>query len=200
LLNQLFIVSRSIYDTLQVMCKVVCSFAMQLDDPSKALMNNLPTSFAAVALQADQPRTAEAISERYNMPPPLAEFYSDQAHFLADIRKIRDRIIHHGHHAGFVMNLDQGLAIPTNEAPWSNFPIWEGAIIGENHLGSLRKLFAHIIMTSVAATTRFAEAFSSCIALPAPLSPGNRTYLRGPLNRHILELEDTLRSPWEREK
>ena len=198
LLNQLFVVSRSLYDTLQVVCKVVCSFAMRIEDPSKAMMNNLPTSFAEVALHADQPRTAEEISARYNMPPPLAGFYSSQAPFLADIRKIRDRIIHRGHHAGFVMNLDEGLAISTNDVPWRDFPIWEGAIIGENGLGSLRRLFAHIIMTSVAATTRFAEAFFSCVALPAPLSPGNRAYLRGPLNHHLLTLEHTLEFPWER--
>jgi hypothetical protein len=198
LLSQLFVVSRSLYDTLQVVCRVVCSYAKRIDDPSTTLMNNLPTSFAEVALHGDKPRTGEEISDRYSMPPPLADFYASQAPFLADIRKIRDRVIHRGHHAGFVMNLDEGLAIPTNDAPWRDFPIWEGAIVGGNGLGSLRRLFAHVIMTSVAATTRFAEAFFSCISLPEPISPGNRVYLRGPLNHHLLNLEDTLAHPWER--
>lgn len=198
LVSQLFVVSRSLYDSLQVFCRMIASYAKQSDALSKPLMKKLPTSFAEVALHSEEPRTADEISTRYDMPPPLASFYSDQAPFLASIRKIRDKVIHRGHHVGFVFNLDEGLAVPAAEAPWKYFDIWDEDLMAKNELGSLRLVFAHVIMQSVAATTRFAEAFFSCIALPEPISPSNQTFLRGPLNHHLINLQDILASPWER--
>jgi len=198
LVNQLFVVSRSLFDVLQSLCRAVCSVVKRLDDPGKPLMKNLPTSFARVALHGDKPRSTDEISAKYGMPEPIAKFYRSQAPFLADIRQIRDGVIHRGHNVGYVMNLDEGLAVPTRDAPWNRLEIWDGACVGENELGSLRRLFAHVIHESAAATTRFAETFFSCIDLPAPISPGNRVFLRSPLNHYLIGIHHTLASPWER--
>ncbi|MFC2079667.1 hypothetical protein ACFLSZ_06775 [Candidatus Bipolaricaulota bacterium] len=141
------------------------------------------------------------MSEDMLNDPKSARFQGwrkDLFQLLASIRKIRDRVIHRGHHVGFVFNLDEGLAVPTTESPWKYFNIWDEEQMAKNELGSLRLVFAHVIMQSVAATTRFAEAFFSCIALPEPISPGNHTFLRGPLNHHLMNLEAVLAAPWER--
>jgi len=198
LVSQLFVVSRSLYDSLQMVCRVIATYFRRLDDTSKPLMKKLPTSFAEVALRHAEPRTADEISTRYDMPPPLAKLYGIQAPFLASVKRIRDKVIHRGHHVGFALNLDEGLAVRTTDPPWDTFDIWEGAVLGENQLGSLRRLFAHVLLQSLAATTRFAEAVFSCIALPEPVSPGNHIYLRSPLNHYIMELEQAFDSPWER--
>ena len=133
------------------------------------------------------------------MPRPLADFYNSHAPFLARVGRIRKAIVHRGHNAGFVLNLDRGLAVATKRHPWNQLQIWDERSLGQNDLGSLRMLFAYVISEAMAATTRFGEAFASCISLPEPLSPANHVFLRGPLNHHLLRLEETLASPWERQ-
>ncbi len=201
LVNQLFVVSRSLFDVLQGLCRQVCSVVKRLDDRSKRLMQDLPASFADAALCGEEPKTprpVDEISSRYDMPKPIAEFYNSQASFLSSIRKVRDGVIHRGHNAGFVLSLDEGLAVPTREVPWKDLEIWDESSVTINGLGSLRRLFAYVVSQSVTATTRFAEAFVSCIALPEPMSPRNHVFLRGLLNHHLIKIEDKLKAPWER--
>lgn len=199
LVNQLMVVARTAFDVLQKICCEACATTRRIDDRTKPLMQPLKNSFAQVALSGDEPRTAEALMEKFDMPRPLADFYSSYGPFLARIRDVRDAIIHRGHNAGFVFNLDEGLAVATGERPWNKLDIWDERSLVRNGLGSLRMLFAYTISVAIAATTRFGEAFASCILLPKPLSPANHVFLRGPLNYHLLRLDETLASPWERQ-
>lgn len=200
LVNEVMIVARTAFDVLQTISREACAAVKRIDDRTRPLMQSLPRkdSFAQVALYKDKPQTPEELMDKYNMPRPLADFYNSYAPFLVSIRKIRDEIVHRGHNAGFVFNVDQGLAVLTRERPWNELQIWDDASISNNDLGSLRKLFAYVISEVIGATTRFGEAFSSCILLPEPLSPANRVFLRGPLNHHLLKVDETLASPWER--
>lgn len=199
LVNHLMVVARTAFDVLQGVCCEACATVQRIDDRTKPLMKRLGDSFAKVALHRDEPRTPEALMEKFDMPRPLADFYNSYGPFLARVRDIRDAIVHRGHHAGFVFNLDQGLAVATKERPWNQLQIWDERSLGHNDLGSLRMLFAYIISEAMAATTRFGETFASCILLPEPLSPANHVFLRGPLNHHLLRLDETLASPWERQ-
>jgi len=201
LVNHLMIVARTAFDVLQAINRETCAIVKQIDNRTKPLMQPLSRkdSFAQVALLKDKPRTPEELMEKYNMPGPLADFYNSYAPFLVKIRNIRDEIVHRGHNAGFVFNVDQGLAVLTRERPWNQLQIWDEGSLTNNNLGSLRKLFAYVISEVIAATSRFAEAFASCTLLPEPLSPGNRVFLRGQLNHHLLRLDETLASPWERQ-
>ena len=78
--------------------------------------------------------------------------------------------------------------------------IWDDNSVVNGKFGSLRKIFAFLISEALAATAKFGIAYSTCIALPQPISPGNHLYLRGPLNHHLMSLERVLSSPWERVK
>lgn len=200
LVNQLVVVTSTAFDVLQGICREACSVVKRVDDTAKPLMKPLPRkdSFAQIALHADEPRTPDNLVEKYNMPRPLADFYHSYAPFLARVRRIRKAIIHRGHNAGFVFNLDEGLAVATKEPPWNQLQIWDELSLGQNDLGSLRMLFAFVVSEAIAATTRFGEVFVSCISLPGPLSPANHVFLRGPLNHHLISLKETLASPWER--
>ena len=121
LVNHLMVVARTAFDVLQGVCRGACAKVQRIDDRTKPLMQPLPRkdSFAQVALHGDEPRTPEALMEKYDMPRPLADFYSSHAPFLARVRDIRDAIVHRGHNAGFVFNLDRGLAVATKERPWN---------------------------------------------------------------------------------
>ena len=201
LVNQLMIVARTAFDVLQTISREACATVKRIDDRTKPLMQSLPRkdSFAQVALHKDEPRTPEALMRKFNMPKPLADFYNSYAPFLVKIRNIRDGIVHRGHNAGFVFNVDQGLAVLTKERPWNQLQIWDEGSLTNKNLGSLRKLFAYVISEVIAATSRFGETFASCVLLPEPLSSGNHVLLRGPLNHHLLRLDETLASPWERQ-
>ena len=199
LVNHLMVVTRTAFDVLQGISCGVCGIVKRTDDKTKPLMKQLGDSFAKVVLHADKPLPAEALMNKFNMPRPLADFYSSYAPLLVKVRSIRDDIVHRGYNAGFVFNLDQGLAVATKRRPWNQLQIWDERSLARKDLGSLRMLFAYIISEVIKATTRFGETFASCILLPEPLSPGNHVFLRGPLNHHLLGLEQTLASPWERQ-
>ena len=201
LVNHLMVVARTAFDVLQAVCREACATVKQIEDRTRPLMQSLPRkdSFPQVALRGDEPRTPEALMKKFNMPRPLADFYNFYAPFLVRVRSIRDEIIHRGRNAGFVFNLDQGLAVVTKERPWNQLQIWNAGSLTHNDLGSLRMLFTYMISEVITATSRFGETFASCINLPEPLSPGNRVFLRGPLNHHLLRLDETLASPWERQ-
>jgi hypothetical protein len=89
------------------------------------------------------------------------------------------------------------LAVVTEVAPWNRLAIWDEESLVRGRLGSLRKLFAYTITETLSASAHFSEAFASCIALPEALSPGNRVFLRGPLNHHLVGLREVLDAPWE---
>jgi hypothetical protein len=201
LVNQLVVLARTAFDVLQGICRQACATTRRLDDQSKPLMKPFPRkdSFADIALDSGAPRSREALMAAYDMPEAIAEFYNGHAAFLMNIRSIRDSIVHRGHNAGFVYDLERGLAVATDRRPWSELGIWEDAWLERNALGSLRALFAYVTLHAMTATTAFAEAFSTCIALPEPMSPANHVFLRGPLNHHLLGLSETLASPWERQ-
>jgi hypothetical protein len=198
LVNHLLVVARSGFDVLQEIIRAACSVTRRIDDTAKHLMNPLADSFAQVALNGDTPRTPEELVDKFRMPPALARFYSSHGPFLANVRAIRDEIVHRGHHAGFILHLDEGLAVITEAAPWNKLAIWDEESLVRGRLGSLRKLFAYTIAETLSASTHFSEAFASCIALPEALSPGNRVFLRGPLNHHLVGLREVLETPWER--
>lgn len=199
LLENLLVSARSLYDVLQVLSREASFLIKRIDDRKKSLMHNFPDSFADVALHGDRPRTKEEIQEKYKMPPVLASFYAAHAGHVKLLKDLRDKVVHRGHHVSYVFHLDKGLAVPIAGKPWSNLPIWNAHTTTKNGLGSLRAIFACLTQEALNATTRLADAYISFLLMPEPISPGNRLFLRGPLNRHLLSLEETLRSPWERQ-
>ncbi len=198
LLEYLLVVTRSLYDVLQVLSREASSLFKRVDDREKSLMHKLSDSFADVALHGDKPRTKEEIQEAYRMPPALASFYAARAGHVRLLRDLRDSVVHRGHHVSYVIDLDEGLAVQTAEKPWSDLPIWNGDNTTRNSFGSLRAVFAYLTREALDATTGLADAYASFLLLPEPISPGNQLFLRGPLNRHLVNLQGTLGSPWER--
>jgi len=201
LVSLLLILCRSVYDIVHKISREACSTVVHLDDHSKPVIQTLHKRISRLILDGDKMRSADELINKYNLPRPLADFYSDQAPTFSFIRQARDRVVHRGSNVGkpgYIFNLDEGLGISLERGPWTRLDIWDDTSVSKGRFGSLRKLFAHLIREALGATTAFASAFASCVALPGAISPGNHLYLRSPLNHHLMNIEAILAAPWER--
>jgi len=201
LVNSLMVTCRTQYDVLHSMVRTACSMVRHSDDPSKRRIQDLPKRVSRAMLKDGVPKSADDLAKEYQMPPALAEYYSRQAPLLALIRDVRDRLAHRGRSVakpGYVFCLDEGLAVSADRKPWSDFELWDTTSLAKNNLGSLRKVFVFLVSRILDAATEFGEAFGSCVPMPEPISPGNTLFLRSPLNKHLMDLDRILASPWER--
>jgi hypothetical protein len=89
------LVCRSIFDLLQEVIDKIWD-TVSFTDPSLS-KKKLKQSFSEMALHANEPRSAEAIAARFNVPLPLAECYANHAPVFLMIRKFRDDLVHRGH-------------------------------------------------------------------------------------------------------
>jgi len=201
LVNQLMVVCRTLYDVLHGLSREACSTVKRPEDLSMPLMEPLPKRVSKLMLKDGKPWAADELTMKYRLPEPLAKFYCAQAPVFSFIRETRDRVVHRGRNAGepgYVSSFDEGLAVSIEQPPWSDLEIWDEDSVVRGKFGSLRKVFAFLIAEVLGASTVFARAYLSCIALPQPISPDNHLFLRGPLNHHLMTLDEVTASPWER--
>jgi hypothetical protein len=196
-LEYLLMAVRSVYDLLQKVAKEAGNLIMRTDSPAERLMATLPDSFAKVVLKGDEILTQDAISALFRLPDPLAAFYAGQAGTFRRIRALRDGIAHHGTDLPYSFAFDEGMAVPIDELPWKDFPIWQSAPLIRERFGPLRSVFAHVISKCLSATSEFAGALSKFVKLPVPVAEGVKVFIRDPYMHHLAQLEDTIQSPWE---
>lgn len=191
---------RSIYDQLQKLSKHAASLVVNLKEPDKHLIANLPESFSDIVLQSDQIRTAQQIQEKFRLPEPLAVFYASEAPHFKWLRDIRVSIEHHGKTIDTIFDLDDGAAIDTRNDPWSNLSIWqEPKFIRNNGLGSLHLVFCFLVDQVIEMTTQYVNAFIQSVnVIPEAIEPGMKIYVRNHFSNHLISLKRTLESPWER--
>ena len=197
-LAHLAVLLRRFYDLLQKVAKDAGALAKDLGDPSRRLFENLPNSFADIALHGDRPRTAEEIASKWKLAPPIAAFYAAEALHFALIRAIRVAIEHHGQSPGLVVALPEGMAVILGVPTWDKLPIWNATTTTPNQLGSARAIFAFLISDVLDLSSRFVRAYWSCIATPPAIAEGFRCYLRNAFSHHLVMLPQILAQPWER--
>lgn len=204
LVNWLMVTSRTYFEVLHELFRRACLIIKHRENTSRPLMYKLPERVSRVMLDDGKPRDPADLVRKYKMPSPLAEYYCKQAPLLAMVRKVRDNLVHRGRNVGdpgsHVFCLEHGLAVGVDREPWCSMPIWDETLIVRERLGPLRLVFAHVISEIMRSGTELVAAFSSCIGVPPPISPGNYLFLRNPLNRHLHSLEEMLGSPWERQE
>jgi hypothetical protein len=198
-LEYLITVIRSIYDLLQRLSKRATSLLKSVHEPHERIVDELPESFAKVALHGSHPRSEEDLVKRFRLPIPLAKFYIAETEHFQRLRDLRVSIEHHGQSVGPIFDLDEGMAIAVDVEPWRSLPIWCPELIRNQRLGSLRAVFAFLISQALEMTTRYAVAFASSVTLPLAIGPGYRLYLRDYFSHHLVSLTATIRSPWERQ-
>lgn len=197
-LEYLVIIIRSIYDLLQKISKLAAALVRNLDEPHNRIVEELPDSFAKVVMHGSHRRSKGELIERYRLPPPLAEFYIAESEYFQWLRDLRVAIEHHGKSPGLIFNIEDGIAIKYEEAPWSFLPIWRPELLRPNGLGSLRAVFLYLVSEALGLTTRYVKAYASCIAVPPAIGPGYKFYIRDYFSHHLVSLRSSLESPWER--
>lgn len=197
-LEYLLIVIRSLYDLLQKISKFAAALIRSLDEPHNRIVAELPDSFAKVVMHGSHRRSKDELIQRYQLPPPIAEFYVAESEHFQWIRDLRDEIEHHGKSPRLIFDIEDGMAIKADEAPWSFLPIWRPELLRQNGLGSLRAVFLYLISKALELTTRYVRAYSSCIKVPPAIGPGYMFYIRDYFSHHLVDLLSSLNNPWER--
>lgn len=173
----LLIVCRSMFDLFQ---RFLAGFWKQVklhaspDTPTP----NLPPTFSKFALEAEQPRTAQQLREKYSLPNPLAESVARAAAFFQSIRKSRDLIVHHGHSFPVIFGVEQGFAMQADTEPFSGFGVWRSDTFLPNNLASLRPVLAYLVWRTVAAFDQILRAVQGTISLSADPVPGFSLFIR----------------------
>jgi len=199
-LGYLLILVRRFYDLLQKVMKEAGALVKDTHNTSRSLLHNLPDNFADIIEFKDQTRTSEEITNKWNLPKQIADFYVSEAkHFLL-VRSIRVDLEHRGKSTGTIFNHPDGFAVSISSPPWCDFPIWNPAVKRPNDLGSVRALMAYLINDALELGSRFVKAFWSCIGTPKAIAKDINCYLRNPFSHHLVMLPIMLARPWERFK
>jgi len=196
-LEYLLLLLRSLYDLLQrVVCDLLHRFR-RIDNPTRRGIQKLPESFADIVLRDELVLDATAIAEKFRLPAPLAAWYHAEAGFFSELRKLRDRIAHHGHRPSTVFETPWGFAVDPSDAVWTPFnPFFVGPRRAER-LASMRGVFGGFIRRALEATDSFAAVLPTLVELPEALGDDLSVFLRSPFGRHLTGLEQLSAQPWE---
>lgn len=196
-LEYLLLLLRSMYDLLQGIVAAIAGLFVALDDRSRRIVKELPDSFRDVVMKGDELRSGDQIVEKYRLPPQLANWYVAEAPAFREVRRLRDSIAHHGRTVPTIFELQEGLGLIVSDPIWSDYAVWPREARVDDKFGSVRALFAGLMLTGIGATARFADAIESCIQLPEAIGDGIRSYLRSPFGHWLIDLPNILADPWE---
>lgn len=193
---------RSIYDQMQKLSKHASALVVNLEEPGRRLIASLPDSFSDIVLHGDQLRMVEEIRDKFRLPPALADFYASEAPYFKWLRELRVAIEHHGQTISTIFDLDEGAAISIQDNPWNSLPVWDKKeYIRHDHLGSLHAVFVFLVAQAIEMTTRYINAFINSVnVIPQAIEPGMKVYIRNHFSHHLVALNNTIDSPWERLK
>ena len=197
-LEYMFTLVRAMYDLLQKMAKEVASLLRTHD--GKAVVAQLPGSFARAALDDDRPRTVEELQAKYSLPDPLASFYSAHSPRFIKFRAIRVDIEHHGRRIPMVFETEHGFGISTEGPPhWSSLEVWGQHTLLPNDIGSVRALAVYLAQSFLETLNDFEAALRRVIApelLPPAVAHENRVFMTNPLIHNLSHLATAAASPW----
>jgi hypothetical protein len=196
-LEYIFGTSRAMFDLLH---KVVVGFLRRFRyvDEDRDPVQQLPrNSFAKVALDGDDLRTADQIAAKWNLPETFAAFYSEQAEFFRWVRDFRVAVTHHGKNASPIFMTERGFAVSTRDYPFDALEIWCDTNLHQpNSLGSVRSLVGYLISGTLVALETFAHVLTK-VQLPPDVAPGYRVWVRGPNLNLLKEVQAWIEEkPW----
>ncbi len=196
-LEYLMFLLRSLYDLLQGMIRALSAKLVYLDGTTRLVLKALPASFREVAMSKDGPRSVDEIEDRWNMPRPLAAWYSEEAAFFRLLRTLRDGIAHRGGNPPTVFETEWGFAVAPMSAPWTGVSALLPGERRKNDLASLRGLFVEFIARGIGTTARFAGALRGLVSLPDPILHDVKLFVRSPFGHRLVSLEEMRLQPWE---
>jgi hypothetical protein len=182
---------RSIFDYLQKIIKILWSTVKFSDGTAPA--QTLPDSFGDMVISDGKPRTASEIEEKYRILSPLAVAYANHAPFFANLRTMRDAIVHKAGKTPTIFPTENGAHIESKLWPFCTMTVWRPDEFTPNRLVPLRPAVGAMIYRTLLAAEELVTAFSSTVKLGLPICPNLMLFLRassGPVLADLLRDAD----------
>jgi len=198
----LIILARTIFDLLQEIISRMWSNYVRLADEeaeSRRRGRSIPETFSKLVLREKKfLKTASEIEQQYGIPNVIAIQYERSAGFFAELRNIRDRIVHGGSGIRTIFDTEKGFCVSLRDEPFCNFDCWNGSHKYNENLVSILPWISSIIVKTIESCNSLMSAFASVIMFPPELAPGYRVFVRGPATKHLYEVLEIFngRSPW----
>jgi hypothetical protein len=191
-LEYLVTLCRTTFDLLQEMIAAIWRTKVQLHDEAAERFrrrHSLPATFSKMVLQEkEQVRTAAEIEAQFGLPKPLAEQYHLVAPFFAELRRIRDRVVHSGSGFGMIFDTERGFCVDPKTKPFSMFETWRPEHYYNENIVSVLPWIADTILKTIDACNSLVGTFGSVVQLPASIAPGYVVFVRGYHNEAFAEL------------
>lgn len=201
-IEYLTVLARTVYDLLQEVITRIWENHVQLADPAaekKRKASSLPSTFSKIVLKDKSvPRTPSEIEAKFGLPSVMAATYAELAADFAELRNIRNRLVHSGAGARHVFTTERGFCVDRTDRVFAS-SVWTDAHrYNENNLVSVLPWIANVILKTIGACNALMSAFVSIIAVQPPLAPGYRVFVRGPSTEALLDLLAVFEggSPW----
>ena len=186
-LEHLFMTCRSFYDLFQFIASNTWSF-LEYEDGRGTV--DLPTTFSSIALHNDEPREASDISDAYDLPGELAEFYADEGKFFSNLKLVRDNVNHNGASFGRLFLPEDGFSVDPESELFSNFDVWDSDQLNDNGIAPFWPFPAYIIDRTLSVMQKFLSSLlSESLVVPPHLVPEYNYYLRGEHVRNLGRIE-----------
>jgi hypothetical protein len=179
---------RSVFDSIQKVIRFLWSHACPAEDGSEPRCE-LPESFGDMVLKKASVRTTEEIVDLHAIPVPLALVYARHAAFFADLKRMRDVIVHKTSRAPPIFVMEEGAYIHRTIRPFSSITAWRDYETKPNDLVPLRPALGAMIHRTLRVAQELVTAFSQVITLGSAVCPNHRLYLRaysGPVLAEVL--------------
>ncbi|WNL48103.1 hypothetical protein RKE25_10920 [Dyella sp. BiH032] len=179
---------RSIFDYLQRIIKAIWSKVRYKEDGSSP-KKTLPNSFGDMVIGGDnKPRTAAEIEERFMIPQALAFVYARHAPFFANLRTMRDAIVHKGSPTPVIFTTQKGAYIESTLWPFSAMTTWRSDEFEPNSLVPLKPALGAMIYLTLLAAEELIHTYSLIVELGHPLCPNHALFLRASSGKALADL------------
>jgi hypothetical protein len=186
-LEYLVTLCRTTFDLLQEMMASIWKTRVELVDEAREAFrraHSLPKTFSKMVLHEKTGlRTVAEIEEQFGLPRPLAEQYARIAPFFAELRKIRDRIVHGGGGGGssfgMIFETERGFCVNPKMPPFNTFESWRAEHYYNENIASVLPWIADTILKTIDACNRLMGCFAAIVPLPPPIAPDYVVFVRG---------------------
>jgi len=184
--------TRTVFDLLQEMICYIWREKVLLHDAAAEAHRRqqaLPRTFSKMVLDnKERPKTADEIESRYRLPRPLAEAYAATGPFFAQLRLVRDKVIHGGGAFSDIFDTERGFCVSPKVFPFDSFPSWRSEHYYNENIVSVLPWIADTIFQTIGACNRIVATLTSIIQVPPDIAPGYAIFIRGPHNDALVNL------------
>jgi hypothetical protein len=193
-LEYLVALCRTVFDLLQETFSLLWANSVRLTSPEDEAFRRghpLPRTFSKMVLdQKERPRTADEIVSKFRLPPPLAKQFADAAPFFAQLRRVRDRVIHRGGNFRGVYGTERGFCVDPTRVPFKDFPGWKPEHQYNDNISTILPWLADLVIRTIETCNGLVGVFTQTIVLPPAIAPGYLIIVRGPHNDVLASLFD----------